>query len=101
MRGVGAPVACALLDPYAVPLVPVHGVAAVDYLPGGQVCITYYQDVPAVEPGAPAERCVVQRQLWAPSLIIPSMRALFALLQETLAAGETRPIGPPWGVMHH
>lgn len=88
-----------LIEPCPAPVIPVSGVGAVTQVAGGLVCVTLFQEMPS-DVGAPAlatECHVSARLIWPRSLIIPSIRELFAMLQEGPLATELA----SYRVRHH
>jgi hypothetical protein len=100
MGSVLAPSSCALIEPCPAPVIPVSGIGAVTQLAGGLVCVTLFQEIPSDSTEAAAlsiEYHVAARLIWPRSLIIPSVRTLFALLPEGPIVAEL----PPFGVPRH
>jgi hypothetical protein len=67
------PLRTALLEPIAVPLIPVSGIALITALPSERVCITYFHEVPSCDPLVPIEHHVVARLLWPRKLLASTM----------------------------
>jgi hypothetical protein len=98
MGSVLAPSSPALIEPCPAPVIPVSGIGAVTQVAGGMVCVTLFQEIPSdsIDGGVmPIEYHVAARLIWPRSLIIPSMRRLFALLQEGPIMAELPPFGAP------
>lgn len=75
-----------LIEPTPAPLIPVSGISSVTVVAGGQVCIAYYQAVPAL--AGDCEHHVCARLLWAPTLIMPASRFLWGRLRGIPAVAE-------------
>ena len=98
MGSVLAPSPRALIEPCPAPVIPVSGIGAVTQVAGGMVCVTLFQEIPSDALGGSAlsiEYHVAARLIWPRSLIIPSARKLFALLQEGPILAELPPFGAP------
>jgi len=97
MGSVPAPPPRALIEPCPAPVISVSGVGAVTQVAGGLVCVTLFQEIPSDSTdGAFAIEChVAARLIWPRSLIIPSMRKLFVLLQEGPLLTELLALGAP------
>ena len=99
MGSVLAPSLRELVEPCPAPVIPFSGVGAVRPVAGGLVCVTLFQEIPSDSPNATVaiEYHVAARLIWPRSLIVPSMRKLFALLHEGPPLAEL----PPFGVARH
>ena len=79
-------------------MIPVSGIGTVTQIAGGLVCVTLFQEIPsdATDGGALSiEYHVAARLIWPRSLILPSVRKLFALLQEGPVVADLPPFGAP------
>jgi hypothetical protein len=100
MGSVLAPSSHVLIEPCPAPVIPVSGIGAVTQIAGEMVRVTLFQEIPSDAIGGSAlaiEYHVAARLIWPRSLIIPSMRKLFALLPEGPILAEL----PPFGAPHH
>jgi hypothetical protein len=98
MGSVLAPSSRGLIEPCPAPVIPVSGIGAVTQIAGGLVCVTLFQEIPSDSTDAAAlsiEHHVAARLIWPRSLIIPSMRKLFGLLQEGPIVADLPPFGLP------
>jgi hypothetical protein len=98
MGSVLAPSSRVLIEPCPAPVIPVSGIGAVTEVAGGLVCVTLFQEIPSDATdgaGLSIEYHVAARLIWPRSLIIPSVRKLFALLQEGPVVAEPPPFGLP------
>jgi hypothetical protein len=92
-----APSPHALIEPCPAPIIPVSGIGAVRPLAGGLVCVTLFQEIPDSADALSIEYHVAARLLWPGTLIVPSLRKLSALLQESSMMAEL----PAFGVPRH
>ena len=96
MGSVLAPSSRGLIEPCPAPVIPVSGIGAVTQIAGGLVCVTLFQEIPSEDAAALSiEHHVAARLIWPRSLIIPSVRKLFGLLQEGPIVADLPPFGLP------
>jgi len=97
MGSVLAPFSRGLIEPCPAPVIPVSGIGAVTQIAGGLVCVTLFQEIPSdsTDAALSIEHHVAARLIWPRSLIIPSMRKLFGLLQEGPIVADLPPFGLP------
>jgi hypothetical protein len=82
------PLRTSLIEPIAIPLVPVSGIGMVTALPEDRICVTLFHEIPGTDPKAPIEHHIAARLLWPRRLLDAAYLGFPAMLTAADAAVE-------------